>query len=270
MRGSVNLNAPSYLPALIGTDKPGNSLLASLYGHAAPVQATVDPISALEQARNGEARQIALIAADPQVKRDIAQFTQALAEAETLVQLVADPAALKVLLAATGLSHQPGDTTQALRELLSNPREFSAMADPRWLRLTDASSFAADRMSGLRTPSSIAAIAGLYVDALWRASLDRTTPGLSNALDFQQRAAAITSADQIFADPVFRVVIATALDIPAQVAFLTAETRQQAIATRIDLTRFTDPAFVTQIAHRYLIAAQRNAGQNPGAPQPAG
>ncbi len=261
MRDSINLNAPSYVPALIGTDTPANSLLASLFGRAAQIQSTVDPIAALEQARDGKAHQIALIAAEPRVQRDIAQFTEMMAAAKMPTQLLADPAVLKILLTASGLGRRPGDTTKAMRELLSNPRRPSAIADPGWVRVTNACSFPANGLPGLRDSSTIAAIADLYLEALWRAGLDQTTPGLANALDFQQRAATIISADQVFADPAFHAVITTVFDIPGQVVFLTVEAREQAISTRVDLTRFADPAFVTQIAQRYLIAAQDAASQ---------
>ena len=97
MSGSVGLSAPSYLPALFGSTGSGDSLLATLYGYSGPNPGSVNPIAALEQAKAGETRQVAVIAAEPQIKRDIAQFTQALATAKTPAQLLANPAAMKVL-----------------------------------------------------------------------------------------------------------------------------------------------------------------------------
>lgn len=43
MRGSVSLNAPSYLPALVGSRSQGNSLLASLSGKAGCAPEVANP-----------------------------------------------------------------------------------------------------------------------------------------------------------------------------------------------------------------------------------
>src|SRR5579864_3341727 len=123
MSGSVNLNVPSYLPTLFGSNTQSVSLLSTLYGYAGPAAGTVNPIAALGQAQSGETRQVALVAAEPQVQRDVVQFTQALATAKTPAQLLANPAALKVLLTANGLADQIGNTALATQALLSNPSD---------------------------------------------------------------------------------------------------------------------------------------------------
>ena len=112
------LSPPSYLPTLFGSASQGTSLLASLYGYSGPAPGTVNPIAALEQAQSGETKQVALVAQEPQVKRDIAQFTQALASAKTPAQLLANPTVLKVLLTANGLADQIGNTALATQALL--------------------------------------------------------------------------------------------------------------------------------------------------------
>jgi hypothetical protein len=262
---SVNLNAPSYLPTLFGSRSTGNSLLASLHGFGNPAPAADNPIAALEQAKTGEAQQVARLAADPRVKRDLARFTQALTAAETPAQLLANPIALRVLLTANGLGDQTGDTALATRALLSNPERSDApvnrLADPRWLSVIAIYAFATKGLSVLHNPAAIAVLAHGYAEALWRTNLDQTTPGLANALDFQQRASTITNVDQVLGDPTFRAVLTTALGIPEQIASQTPTAREQAISTRIDLTKFKDPTFVAQLTERYLIAARRAASQ---------
>src|SRR5258708_24455724 len=186
MSGSVNLSIPSYLPTLFASSSPGNSLLATLYGNADPTPGMMNPIAALQQAKTGETSQVALIAADPQVKRDLAQFTAALAAAKTPAQLLANPAALKVLLTANGLADQVTYTALATKALLSDPSKPNALAsqlpDSRWLTMNKTYAFATKGLTLLKDPKTIAAITNGYAELLWRTRLNQTTPGLSNAL----------------------------------------------------------------------------------------
>jgi hypothetical protein len=91
----------------------------------------------------------------------------------------------------------------------------------------------------------------------WQASLGQTTPGLSNAIDFTERASTITSVDQVLSDPTFRTVVTTALGVPEQTGSQSPAAQKQAISAGVDVTKFKDPAFVTQFAQRYLIAARQ-------------
>ena len=269
MSGSINLSAPSYLPALLGSSSPGSSLLATLYGYAGPAAGTVNPIAALTQAQTGETKQVALIAAEPQIKRDIAQFTQALATAKTPAQLLANPAALKVLLTANGLGDQVSNTALATQAMLADPSQpnslVNQLTDSRWMTANKLYNFATKGLSVLNTPTSIAAITNGYAEVLWRTGLDQTTPGLSNALDFLQRAKTITNVDQVLGDPTFRAVLTTTLGVPQTIAFQDLTAQEHAISSRIDLTKFKDPAYVTQFTQQYLIAAQQAAALTSGA-----
>lgn len=269
MSGSINLNTPSYLPTLFasGSTSSGGSLLATLYGQNGPVAGTTNPIAALQQARSGESKQVALVAAEPQVKRDIAAFTSALASAKTPAQLLANPTALKVLLTANGLGDQVSSTALATQALLSDPSKANALvnqlSDTRWLSVNKTYNFATQGLKTLKDPKTIAAITNGYAEVLWRQGLDQTTPGLSNALDFQSRANTISSVDQVLSDPTFRAVITTTLGIPEQIAFQSLTAQEQAISSRIDLKQFQNPSFVTQFTQRYLVQAASAAAANP-------
>jgi Protein of unknown function (DUF1217) len=272
MSGSVNLTAPSYLPTLFNSNSEGSSLLAALFGRGGPGQGSVNPIAALEQAKAGETRQVALVAAEPQVKRDIAQFTQVLATAKTPADLLANPSALKVLLTANGLGDQVPNTALATRALLADPAQpgslVNKLPDTRWLSVNKTLAFASKGLAALKNPATLSSITNGYAEVLWRTNLDQTTPGLSNALDFQQRASTIKDVDQVLGDPTFRAVITTALGVPQEIAFQTLTAQEHAISTRIDLTKFKDPTFVNQFTQRYLIAAQQAASltSNSAAP----
>ena len=272
MSGSVNLNIPSYLPTLFASSSPGNSLLATLYGNAgSTTRGTINPIAALLQARTGEAKQVAVIAAQPQIKRDIAEFTAALAAAKTPAQLLANPAALKILLTANGLGDQLTYTALATKALLSDGSKPNSLAsqlpNSLWLSTNKALSFATKGLTLLNDPKALAAITnGLCRGVVAnRSGPDHPRPVESPRLsgtridNHQRRSGAL-------GDPTFRDVITTALGIPKEIAFQEITAQERAISNRIDLKQFKDAKFVAQFTQRYLIAAQQAASFATGVP----
>lgn len=282
MSGSTGLNAPSYMPALMGSASQGSSLLAALSGYSGRDTAAA---TIAASAPVGGTGQSAIVAGDPRVQSDIAQFSRAVGAARSPAELLADPVALKVLLTANGLGDQVSHASLATRALLADPSRSDSLVnqlpDPRWLAVNKAYAFAAKGLQVVSTPAAIGKIASGYAEVMWRNSLNQTTPGLSTALDFRQRAATIGNVDQVLADPTFRAVVSTGPglgDLPVtsqspgnaalavqsgSVVAATGRasrdnpggaTLRQAIAGHLDLTRFQDPAFVSQFTARYLNA----------------
>jgi len=168
MRGSITLNAPSYRPTLVGSRLQGDSLLALLSGKAGLALETSDPDARPELVQSNATRQVTLAGEEPQVKRDIAQFVQALAAADTPAQLLANPVALRVLLASHGLADQAGNSALAARALLSNPARSNSLLnqlkDPRWLAVNNLYAFATQGLAVLRNPETVAAITRCYAE----------------------------------------------------------------------------------------------------------
>ena len=155
MSENVNLNSPSYQPALYRGAQTGASLLAGLMGHSSresPAGADQDTPM------------------DPGVRRDITRFAQALAVAESPSRLLADPSALRVLLTAHGLGDQADNMALAVQALLSDATNPSALvhqlSDPRWLGLNRIFSFAAKGLSVLRDPVMINTVARRFAEAM--------------------------------------------------------------------------------------------------------
>jgi hypothetical protein len=272
MTGSVNLNVPSYLPTLLDSSVPGDSILATMFGFAGPNPGSANPIAALAQAKAGETKQVAVVASQTDVKRDLAQFAKAVATAKTPADLLANPFALKVLLTANGLGNQAANTALATKALLADPSNTGSLvnklSDSRWMSMNKTYSFASKGLSILKDPKTLAAITNGYAEVQWRTSLDKKTPGLSNALDFLKRASTITNVDQVLGDPTFRAVLTTTLGLPKEIAFQSLTTQENLLKSHIDLTKFKDPKFVDQFTQRYLIAAQQAAVQDFNAASP--
>lgn len=244
------------------------SLLSALYGTgaAAGTGNGNDPVTALDNALKTETKSVAAVARRPEVARDIAAFRTAVATAKTPSDLLSNPAALKVLLTANGLGSQAGYTALAKKALLSDTSKVGSLAstlpDAQWLSTAKTFDFANKGLANLQKPGVLDSVANGYAEVQWRQGLDAATPGLSNAIDFRSRAGTITSADQILGDATLREVVTVALGIPKQIAFQSLNAQEQAITTRLDVSKFKSAAFVDQFTKRYLVAASTAAGSS--------
>ena len=252
----------------VGSSSSSDNLLSIVYGNGASASAGSNPIAALQSAEANSSQDIAQTAAQPAVARDIATFRSAVASATSPASLLQDQTVLKVLLTANGLGDQVNYPGLARKTLLSNPDEPSSLAntldDSNWKSTTALYDFANKGLSVLQNPQVINTLANGYAEVTWRNSLDQTTPGLSEALTFRSEASTITSALQILGDATMRKVVTTALDIPEQIAFQDLGAQQQAITSKLDISRFQDPSFVESFTQQYLLAAQQAASSSTG------
>jgi hypothetical protein len=240
----------------------GSSLLDTIYGLNGSGGSSTNPVQALQSAELNQTQDVKLTATQPMVKSTIAAFTQAVNSATSMNQLLANPAFMNVLLTANGMSDQIGYTalaTQALTSNLIDPGSLvNQLTDTRWKTLAQNFNFTATGLAAFKAPATIASIADAYATATWQTNQDTVTPGLSNALAFKAIASTITSVDQVLGNPTMRAVITTTLGVPQQIAFQSLNAQEQAISTRIDLTKFQDPKFVESFVQQYLIANAAN------------
>jgi Protein of unknown function (DUF1217) len=253
----------SYLTSLFSASfGAGDTILDAIYGIGSTAS-TQDPVQALASAEANQTQDVKITAAQPMVQSAINAFTQAVNSAKSMTQLLANPAFMSVLLTANGMGDQIGYTalaTQALTSSLSDPNSLvNQLSDTRWKTLAGDYNFSSAGLASFQTPTAIASIANAYATATWETSQDTVTPGLSNALAFKAQASTITSVDQILGNPTMRTVITTALGIPEQIAFQDINAQEQAISTRIDITKFKSPAFVETFIKQYLIADATSA-----------
>ncbi len=248
----------------------GDPILNALYGNSSGAAAGSDPVQALQTAEQNQTQDVALTAAQPPIARDIAAFKSAVDAATSPAQLLANPTVMKVLLTASGMSDQIGYTALATQALMANAADpkslVNQLTDTRWLTVNQTYDFATKGLSVIQNPKVLATIANAYAEQAWYQSLNATTPGLSNALQFRAEASTITSAAQILGDPVMRNVVTTALGIPPQIAFQDINAQEQAITSRLDITRFQDPKFVASFTDQYLIAMQQQSMGAQAAP----
>ena len=268
MSGSVGLG--SLVLSLFNNGSANSSaanLLSTIHGGAGSSQ-TADPLAALRSAETNSTAGIAQTAAQPAVARDIAAFKSAVASATSPQQLLQNPTVLRVLLTANGLGDQAQYPALAKKALLSDTTQTDALANTlpntEWKGAASLYDFANKGLAVLQKAGVVDTIANGYAEVSWRQSLDKTTPGLSEALTFRSAAAKFTSAVQILGDATARAVVTTALGIPEQIAFQDLGAQENAITSRLDITKLQDPKFVESLTTRYLLAAQSNAGTSSG------
>ncbi|WP_158747611.1 DUF1217 domain-containing protein [Acidisphaera sp. L21] len=254
------------------TDSSDSSgLLSTIYASSSgTVGASGDPIAALKYAEANSDKEIATTAADPTVARDIAAFRTKVAAATDPATLLKDPTVLKVLLTANGLGDQVSYTALAQKALLSDTTQSDSLASQlstTWKSVAATYDFANKGLSIIQNPKVLDTLANGYAEVTWRDSLDATTPGLSEALSFRDQASTITSVDQILGDSTLRSVVTTALNIPEQIAFQDIPAQENAITSKLDITRFKDPKFVESFVTQYLIAAGNAASSSDSSGQ---
>jgi hypothetical protein len=258
------IGASSALSLLQAMNNNGSGLLDALYGGAQA--SSVDPVAALQQAVKNQTTAVADEAKQPDVARDIAAFRKAVANAPDAKTLLADPTARKVLLTANGLGSQTDFAALASKALLSDTSKSGSLAsqlsNAQWLTVAKTFDFANKGLTVLKKATVLDSIANGYAEVAWRNSLDQTTPGLSNALDFRSRASTIKTALQVLGDPTFREVVTVALGIPKQIAYQSLDAQAKAITDRLDVTKLSNPTFVEQFTRRYLIENATNNAQD--------
>lgn len=248
-------------------------ILSALYGSGTGGTGGVGgagPVQALSNAEQMQTQEVNLTSQLPAVARAISQFESAVKSATSPAQLLANPDVMNVLLTASGMSDQVGFTALATQALLSNPADPNALVnqltDTRWLTVNQTYNFATQGLSVIQTPSVLATIANGYAEQTWYQSLDATTPGLSEALNFISQAPSVTSVSQILGNQSMFDVVTTALGIPQQIVFQDQQAQTQAISAQLDVTRLQDPKYVQDLADQYMIAMQQQAASTQSAP----
>lgn len=225
-----------------------------------------NPILALRQAGQDQAKKIAAEARKPEVQRDLAVFRKAVENSKDVKSLLANPTVLKVLLTTNGLADQVGYPALAVKALTSKVTDPKSLAnklpDTRWATAAATYDFATKGLATLKGAKVLDTIASAYAEISWRKSLDATTPGLSDALTFRVSAAKIRTADNILGDPIMRRVVTKTLGIPQEIAYQTLNAQEKAISGKIDLKKFQDKTFVDTFIRRYLVIAGNDAAQS--------
>ena len=212
-----------------------------------------------------EAKGAAQAAKDPALQRTLARFRDAVARAPDVETALKDPRVLAVVLPAMGLADavdKPALATRALTSDLSNPKSLAnRLGDSRWLEAARTLDLSRRGLDALRDPKMQKILADGMAGVTWREGLNDANPGMSDALYFQSRAAAVDGPYDILGDAVLRRVVTKALGLPNQLALQSVETQARVISARLNIESLSDPRQVRKLAERYVVA---RAGESAG------
>lgn len=240
-------------------------ITGTLFQGARPSSAS-DPVGALRRAETNQGDKIADKAEEPQVARELQRFESAVRRARSVDELLRNRDAMKVILTANGLESQQGAAGLVRRVLTSDLRDTSstvyqmARTNANWLTMTRDLDMQRSGLAKLQTQASLDAYKIAYAQTRWEESLEQQAPGLSMAVTFKRRAVTFDEPIKVLADPVAREVVTRVLGIPRDLARQSVEAQTRAIANRIDVKRFQDPAFVDQFVRRYLVSVNIGSG----------
>jgi hypothetical protein len=240
-----------------------NALFNSPPPTAGGFASTGNPLLDLKLAQKDQTADVALEAKEPLVTQAITAFTKAVKGATSIQQALLNPNVQRVLLTASGLSSYIGETALVQKAFLSNLSDPKSVAnqlgDSTLLATVQTYNFAKNGLKELQSPKIMATLTNGYAKVMWRQSLDNSTPGLSNALNFLSGASSIKSVSDILGSPSNFYVITGALGIPPDIVFQSETAQTKAINSRVNYAKFQDPTYVTSLTDQYLISQQANS-----------
>jgi hypothetical protein len=250
------------------------AILNALY-NTAPVNATGftstgNPLLDLKLAQADQTADVAKEAKVPQVAQTIAAFTKAVNSATSIQSALANPNVQQVLLTASGLSNYIGETglvTKAFMSNLSDPNSVvNQLGDSTLLSTVQTYNFATNGLAELQNPQIMSTLTNGYAEVMWRESLNASTPGLSNALDFIAQASSIKSVSDVLDNATNFFVITGALGIDPEIVNQDLSAQTAAInASSLDIAKLQDPTYVTSLTDQYLINQQASSQSSSNA-----
>lgn len=216
-----------------------------------------NPVAALRLAEQRKDKELERTAKRPEVERELKAFRAALDKADTPEALLKDRRALGFLLQGFGLASQANFTALAERALLGDPRPTDALVrrldNSAWRAMAETLKFAETGLATLRKPETLVAVEDSFIRTKWFEEIDAQQPGLSDAIDFKQRAPVFTNVFAILGDPITRRVVTGALGLPQGIVVQSVETQARAIQSRLDVKSLQNPKKVEALAQRYLL-----------------
>jgi len=254
------------------TADSAGAILSAIYGGATGTSgpstfaSTGNPLLDLKIAQADQTTDIKQEALQPQVSQAITAFKTAVASSTSIQNALMNPDIQQVLLTANGLSNYIGQAALVQKVLLSDPTDpkslVNEMGDDSLLSTVQTYNFAKNGLAELQNPTVVSTLTNAYAEVEWRQSLDKATPGLSNALSFLSQASSIKSFNDIIGNETNFLVITTALGIPEDILNQDTTAQQTAISSRLNYAQLQNPQYVTSLTDQYLLTMQENNRSN--------
>jgi hypothetical protein len=207
------------------------------------------------------------------VQRDVDRGLAALDKVTNVDELFKNYRALEFVTSALGISSRLANPGLLKRALLSDPADDKSLINQlNSPSLKNAQSSLKLLETGVATLKSEAFKEEL-VDSFKRTKYEQNiaqdNPEVTKARYFKNNVKNATdNIYKILGDGVLRDVVTSTLGLPREIAIQPVETQARAVTSRIDITRFNDPAFVDKFIQRYLSTADQKKQQSGGVSGP--
>jgi hypothetical protein len=222
--------------------------------------------SALANAEKNEAKQLAQLAKDPLIQKDLARYARVVKDAKTLDDVLNDPVARKVFMTAAGLKGEINSLGLARKALNSDPYDSDSVAaqmssiNGAWLETVTKWNTNLAGIGVLQVSDAVTEISNDYLAEKRLDMLDQQMAGLGSAVLFKEIAKNLEDATDILGSPLGREIVTTAFNIPKEIAVQSLEAQEKAILQRMNPAKLQNAHFVDQIAQRYLIMLNGGTG----------
>jgi hypothetical protein len=204
------------------------------------------------------------------VQKDVERGLAALDKVSSVDDLFKNYRALEFVTSALGISSRLTSPGLLKRALLSDPDDNKSLINQlNSPSLTNAQSTLKLRETGINTLKSESFLNELvdsYKRTKYEQNIAKDNPEVTKARYFKANIKDATdNIYEILGDQVLRDVVTTTLGLPLELAVQPVETQARAVTTRLDISRFSDPAFVDKFLQRYLNTADQKRQQEGGA-----
>ncbi len=207
----------------------------------------------------------------PAVKAAIADFQKKAPSVTTVDGLLKDRRTLQFVLSAFQLEEQV-DSKGILKKLLTeDPANSNSLAnklnDPRYKAFAKAMEPLRLGSKPFSSTAFVATVVKGYQTNEFEKYEGEQTPGLREALYFKRNISGITSSLQILGSKALTEVVRVGLGLPKEMGLLSASKQAKLIDKNLDVTKFSDPAYVDRFLNRYLANTDKansdSGGGNP-------
>jgi hypothetical protein len=211
-----------------------------------------------------------------QAEKDAVYYQNAIANMDSVSDLLSDRKAVDILLVAKGLDPKKV-TNEYLRKIfgsdLSDAKSFANTAsDTRFAEL--AASFNFDRSGnvariatlGPQKRDQLLETQNRYLQQSLETQQGDTNPGVRLALYFQRKAAGITSAYDILADKALAEVFRTTFNLPDTMASMAVDQQAKVVEKYLKLKDLGDPEKLAGLLRRFTAMYDLKNGSQSSSP----
>jgi len=201
-------------------------------------------------------RQMAMLANQPQIRREVAEFRKTLPLVSSAEELVKNEKAYRVTMVAFGLEDQiyaRALVRKVLESDLSDPKSFAMrMSSVRFRELAAAFNFNTLGDGRPKDPAFAQHIVDRFLVQRFEEQAGQSNEALRFGLYFDRKAAGLTSWYHVLADPALAKVARTALGLPEEAAQVPVDRQVDLLKDRYDIARFQDPVERARFLDRFM------------------